>query len=958
MIPKTTVFQEKKIPKTPFGPCYDAFKDWAMVHMLKGLPQDMPTDGSLQIKPLDYDVEYINYRRLVAEPVLVVNKTFRKYCRHLVKKELNIRIRKKVEVSGMCSICDNLDARWAKLQASDPDHDAWKELTNLKESHSETHKYQRNCYDARRRESADPLGEIDSIALDGAANKNTVVPHAPHQVKHINEKKQNFFNLHLQLTIFHGCMLLFNLSFPWSKPKGANMMLTSFTNLLVLLAFGHSGKRFFRKTLHLQVDGGSENWNRYTFGFCALLVHYGIYHNLVLHRLMVGHTHNDVDGWFGLMKMYIFGKDATKAGRWLVLLEDYINWLVSWPVNKFLKLVQVQGQQLDFKKWLKPHLNWNLTGYGGMVRDVHYVEFQKDEHGVVRMKYKGGDHIKPCLPKGVDEDLTKGLEVMNNYPDIDSSPPLQEVQPLPAKEEAATLNAFQRLCDHGVDRISHEQQEHLCGYFPLPQKASDYDTWKGPKFDQQQPLDLKLLLSNAWHQNTTEASDPATTEPQPELETIADGRNVMVKDLPVDIPKITKRCEQEARRVEDISFWYNKGELKAVLQHMGLDGAGLAAELATRLFNATAAARKEHQEKGRRVKLQLLKQVQGKVEAKDVGENNWPRRSSCAVGKAERSRQRTWGRSSGPDSQATACQGAKKGRGKGRGVRSTVPNSQAAVGRGAGMRANAAAGIKRVYPSSPPSSPVQDSVKTRKVGQAEAGDPKRPRGSPPTTASPTFSPPQRKARTRSANNGRCLFQESPEKSESDSYDDMPLLQRAARPVTAPAVSVKSDSSDEDDMPLAQRAVARFLPADYTFEMITAVPKTFAVTAAGENNPADECWFTVPLARGKVSLPMHYVEVLDLDLEKRLVHWQFWIPRAANLTPASKPKLRTFKNTDLLFIADAFRRGGVRHRAWHPFNPAEMPTCWDERICPPEGGMPSGPEKEELLKTIADNLFSE
>ncbi|KAK3250946.1 hypothetical protein CYMTET_39706 [Cymbomonas tetramitiformis] len=75
-------------------------------------------------------------------------------------------------------------------------------------------------------------------------------------------------------------------------------------------------------------------------------------------------------------------------------------------------------------------------------------------------------------------------------------------------------------------------------------------------------------------------------------------------------------------------------------------------------------------------------------------------------------------------------------------------------------------------------------------------------------------------------------------------------------------------------------------------------------------------------------------------------------------PGSKRKLRTFKNTDLLFTADAFRRGGVRHRAWHPFNPAEMLTCWDERICPPEGGMPSGPEKEELLKTIADNLFSE
>ncbi|KAK3281318.1 hypothetical protein CYMTET_10889 [Cymbomonas tetramitiformis] len=307
---------------------------------------------------------------------------------------------------------------------------------------------------------------------------------------------------------------------------------------------------------------------------------------------------------------------------------------------------------------------------------------------------------------------------------------------------------------------------------------------------------------------------------------------------------------------------------------MGLDGAGLAAELATRLFNATAAARKEHQEKGRRG------QRSNAGSARPVSDDN-----------------------------------GGEGRGKGRGGRTTGPDGQAAV----------AEAVKQQLLKQ-----VQGKVVAKDVG----GD----------QLSPTVK--------------LQLGEESPEKSESDSYDDMPLLQRAARPVTAPAVSVKSDSSDEDDMPLAQRAVARFLPADYTFEMITAVPKTFAVTAAGENNPADECWFTVPLARGKVSLPMHYVEVLDLDLEKRLVHWQFWIPRAANLTPASKRKLRTFKNTDLLFIADAFRRGGVRHRAWHPFNPAEMLTCWDERICPPEGGMPSGPEKEELLKTIADNLFSE
>ncbi|KAK3272358.1 hypothetical protein CYMTET_19346 [Cymbomonas tetramitiformis] len=75
--------------------------------------------------------------------------------------------------------------------------------------------------------------------------------------------------------------------------------------------------------------------------------------------------------------------------------------------------------------------------------------------------------------------------------------------------------------------------------------------------------------------------------------------------------------------------------------------------------------------------------------------------------------------------------------------------------------------------------------------------------------------------------------------------------------------------------LAQRAVARrSLSADYTFDMITADPKTYAVNAAGENNPTDECSFTIQLVRGKVSFVMHFVEVLEVDLAKRLVNWQF------------------------------------------------------------------------------------
>ena len=402
-LPNTRVFQEPSKPTPDDTWQYEAFKDWAVCNLLKGLAQEMPTDGSKQITPIDFALEYSLYKERMPHPDALVNEAkFRKYCLDLFA-ERGITVRKKVEVSGLCSTCDGFDARTKELRRSDPDPVAWEELNTLKVAHSKTHKFMRDQYDERRREGADPNGTVDSIALDGAANKNTIVPHAPHAVKHLNEKKQHFFAMHLQLTILHGYMLLFSLAFPWSGAKGANMMLTTLWNLLRLVASGHAGERYFRKELHLQVDGGSENWNRNVFGFCALLVHYRIYQVVVLHRLMVGHTHNDVDGWFGLMKMWIFGKDATKSGRWLITLREYISWIISWPVRMYLKQVHVQGSQLDFKTWLEPHVNWKLTGYCGLVRDKHYFHWEMDQHGVVRMKYKGATTSPSSFPK----ELTK-----------------------------------------------------------------------------------------------------------------------------------------------------------------------------------------------------------------------------------------------------------------------------------------------------------------------------------------------------------------------------------------------------------------------------------------------------------------------------------------------------------------------------------------------------------------------
>ncbi|KAK3256971.1 hypothetical protein CYMTET_33930 [Cymbomonas tetramitiformis] len=64
-LPNTHVFQEPPQEKPDDTSQYEAFKDWASVHLIKGLAQDMPTNGAKQITPIDFSLEYGMYKKMV-----------------------------------------------------------------------------------------------------------------------------------------------------------------------------------------------------------------------------------------------------------------------------------------------------------------------------------------------------------------------------------------------------------------------------------------------------------------------------------------------------------------------------------------------------------------------------------------------------------------------------------------------------------------------------------------------------------------------------------------------------------------------------------------------------------------------------------------------------------------------------------------------------------------------------
>ena len=61
-------------------------------------------------------------------------------------------------------------------------------------------------------------------------------------------------------------------------------------------------------TVYVQIDGGSENVNKTVLSMLSLLVakRVGGIRQIVLTRLPVGHTHEDIDSIFGVLSRWIF----------------------------------------------------------------------------------------------------------------------------------------------------------------------------------------------------------------------------------------------------------------------------------------------------------------------------------------------------------------------------------------------------------------------------------------------------------------------------------------------------------------------------------------------------------------------------------------------------------------------------------------------------------------------------
>ncbi|KAK3234475.1 hypothetical protein CYMTET_55282 [Cymbomonas tetramitiformis] len=410
----------------PTNKNWSYFAEYAYQEILS-LAEPQPQHGKLQMNPLRPADCFAAYQ-LMRKGVYQVEITqFKMYLREYLKEQ-KISIRTRKDCAGKCNTCEELTKQRREVKSREDLQD-WTDLTD---SHTKDYRSEREAYNQRRADGTNVFGTMDSYTFDRAANNNTICTHFPVKVKSMSDKAGSFFHL-------------------YTPPSGRHAWLCT-----VYVSFDALGP-----------------WER-----CEHVLDH-VQHlvaEIQLHRLTVGHSHNDLGGFFGLLKMLLWGKTADKAGHWFVTLGEWICFLTAWVIETVNKQTSIVGCNLDFKSWIDPHVNQEFGGHAGKNRVVRTWRFYVAPDKKVRAMYKFGDRFEEWLPHGVESDRNLGLIICTSYPAIDSAPDYIDNPAWFRKgkgDKNLDMEQTTRSCLLGLRAatpklVSQEQHNKLEKTFPLP----------------------------------------------------------------------------------------------------------------------------------------------------------------------------------------------------------------------------------------------------------------------------------------------------------------------------------------------------------------------------------------------------------------------------------------------------------------------------------------------------------
>jgi hypothetical protein len=213
--------------------------------------------------------------------------------------------------------------------------------------------------------------------------------------------------------------------------------------------------------LHLQLDNAcSDNKNRYTFCFFSLLVANGVFREVYVNFMLVGHTHEDIDALFGrwsmrlrkhdyptvplLMKSFMDGESIPVVPHLIQEVPDFKGFIDPCICKKGEALEGHTTAQA-FKFYRNPN-GWPLMQYKRYCTDAEWLP---KEGGGIRL-WREDNEGKPILPSGEPNALAP--QQMRNHSEI-------------TKGIGGFINLWETVSAEDITGEYRRTHEHLIQYW-------------------------------------------------------------------------------------------------------------------------------------------------------------------------------------------------------------------------------------------------------------------------------------------------------------------------------------------------------------------------------------------------------------------------------------------------------------------------------------------------------------
>lgn len=287
----------------------------------------------------------------------------------------NVKRMEYTSIGGKCHTCAALGiARKTHKSRVARDH-----LKMLHAMHRSGYMNERRLYYGRRWKAQTYPTKFLSIITDGMAQSHCELPY------YANVEQGECLTQHIQGVMCHGRFVnmyrTFNNTF-----TAANMQIHT---LLLSLEDAARHKDGLPDTIFIQIDGGAENVSKSMIGMCELLVARKIVKRIVLSRLMVGHTHEDIDGrfakiWTRVRNAYVLTMSQYKSNIEAALSREEL------PC-KVVDLFAIP----DYDSFIRPHVDKKFGRYSKRhaEKDWSVLQFNFEE--------VNDEKLLPFFPLGV-----------------------------------------------------------------------------------------------------------------------------------------------------------------------------------------------------------------------------------------------------------------------------------------------------------------------------------------------------------------------------------------------------------------------------------------------------------------------------------------------------------------------------------------------------------------------------